>query len=95
MYLLILTTENNKLIFPSSNYFNSMLKKKKKKAIGQGRESVDKSNSKSRRNRIFLLCISPRCFAHGSDVQIHIYQREREKKGEIEIRESENNKFDF
>lgn len=94
MYLLILTTENNKLIFPSSNYFNSMLKKKKK-AIGQGRESVDKSNSKSRRNRIFLLCISPRCFAHGSDVQIHIYQREREKKGEIEIRESENNKFDF
>lgn len=27
MYLLILTTENNKLVFPSSNYFNSMLKK--------------------------------------------------------------------
>lgn len=82
MYLLILTTENNKLVFPSSNYFNSMLKKKK--TIGQGRAWI-KVTAKAEGIGFFLLCIPPRCFAHGSNVQIHIYQREREKKGEIEI----------
>lgn len=80
MYLLILTTENNKLIFPSSNYFNSMLKKKKK-LLGKVERAWIKVTVKAEGIGFFFFAF-PQGVLPMAVMFKYIFIREREKKRE-------------